>query len=107
MRKIFFRDLIPMHPDTKSKLRIYYKNKKLKNLFIKNNPHEPSEVSSIVYQYNCDQSTSMVDKISYIGHTTMTIKEKFKQQASIKKKHYSTVHGINITGQEMNSNVKV
>ena len=106
MRKIIHRDLIPTHPDTKLKLRIYYKNKKLKSLFIKNNPHKPSEVSSVVYQYNCDQSTCMVDKISYIGHTTTTIKERFKQHASIKK-HYLTVHGINITGQEMNSNVKV
>ena len=104
--KILYRDIIPTHPETKLKLPIYYKNKKLKSLFIKKNPHKPSEVSSVVYQYNCGQSTCMVDKISYIGHTTTTIKERFKQHASIKK-HYSTVHGINITGQEMNSNVKV
>ena len=84
---------MPTHPDTDLKLCIYSKNKKLKSLFIKNNPHKPSEVSSVVYQYNCDQSTCMVDKISYIGHTMTTIKEIFKQHASIKK-HYSTVLGI-------------
>ena len=104
MRKIIYRDVLPTQPDTKLKFRIYYKNKKIKNLFIKNNIHKPFEVSSVVYQYNCDQATCMVDKISYISHTTTTIKERFKQQAYIKK-HSIMVHELNETGQEMTPNV--
>ena len=78
MRKIIYRDLTPTHPDTKLKLHIYYKNEKLESFFIKNNPHKPSEVSSVVYRYNCDQSTCMVDEIRYIGHKMTTIKEIFR-----------------------------
>ena len=69
------------------------------NLLIKNGLQKPSEVSSVVYQYNCD-------KICYICHTTTTIKERFKEHATIKK-YFSMVHGINITGQEITPNVTV
>ena len=95
-----------MKVDTKLKLRIYYRNKKLKSLFIKNKNHKPSEVSSVVYPYIYEQATCVMDKRSYIGHKTTTIKERFKQHASMTK-HSSTVYGINITGQEIKSNVIV
>ena len=48
----------------------------------------------------------MVDKISYVGHITTIIKERFTQHASIKK-HYITVYGIKLTGQEMTPNVTI
>ena len=47
----------------------------------------------------------MMDKLSYIGHTTTT-KERFKQFTSTKK-HYLVVHGINITIQEFFPNMTV
>ena len=104
MRRIIHRDLLQTHPDTKLKLYIYYKIKKLRSLFIKNNIHKPSEVSPVVYRYNCDQATCMEEKISFIGHTTTRIKERFEQHAPIKKQ-FSTVHGINIKAYEMSFNV--
>ena len=54
----------------------------------------------MVYKYICDQETCLVEQASYIGCTTVTIKERFKQHAGIKK-HYLTEHGRNITGSEM------
>ena len=42
----------------------------------------------------------MVSKISYFGHATTTIMERFNQHASINIQ-YTTVLAINVTGQEM------
>ena len=106
IRKIINRDVEATQENGKVNLRIYYKNRKLKNLFIKNNELKPLEESSVVYKYICDQETCLVEQRSYIGCTTVTIKERFKQHAGIKK-HYLTEHGRNITGSEMLPNVSV
>ena len=42
----------------------------------------------------------------YIGLTTVTVRERFKQHASIKK-HFQVVHKENITGNQMLRNVSV
>ena len=88
------------------KLLIYYKNRKLKSLFIKNNPNKPSEQFHVIYQYTCDEVQCTDAQACYIGHTTVTLKERFKQHASVKK-HFQSTHGRNITGSEMLKNVKV
>ena len=45
-------------------------------------------------------------QLCYIGHTTTTIKERFKQHSSIKK-HFRISHNRNITGSEMSKNVTI
>jgi len=89
------------------RLNIYYKNKKLRNIFIKNNPHKPSAEFNVVYKYTCDQAPcTEAQQMYYVGHTTTTIKERFKQHSSIKK-HYRDHHQCNITGKQMLPNVTI
>ena len=88
------------------KINIYYKNKKVKNLFIKNNPNKPEQHFNVVYQYTCEQGQCTTSQPKYIGHTTTTIKERFKQHTAIKK-HYREVHNSNITGSEMQRNITI
>ena len=88
------------------KLFIYYKNKKIKNMFIQNNLHQPAEKFNVVYKYLCNEEPCTEAHVCYIGHTTTTIKERFKQHAAIKK-HYRLTHNRNITGSQMISNVTI
>ena len=71
--------------DMKTKLMIYYKNRKLRNLFIRNNLNPPTEQFNVVYKYTCNQVQCTSAHITYIGHTKTTLKERFKQHSSIKK----------------------
>ena len=85
-------------------LLIYYKNRKLRNLFIRNNNTSSSEEFNVVYKYACDQAQCQAVQACYIGYTTTTIKERMKQHASIKK-HHRIVHNRNITGSQITPNV--
>ena len=97
-------DIIKKHVHTTNeekvlKLSIYYKNKKLKNLFIKNNiannNNDHTQRHHVVYQYTCDQGGCNTPH-QYIGYTTCTLHERFKmhtQTGSIKR-HLQECHAI-------------
>ena len=55
IRKIIQDHISPSENNSLIKLQIFYKNKKLRNLFIKNNPYQPTkgETSHVVYKYTC------------------------------------------------------
>ena len=61
------------------KFNIYYKSRKVKNLFIRNNPNKPDQPFNVVYQYTCNQGECTTSQSTYIGHTRTTIKDRFKQ----------------------------
>ena len=88
------------------KLLIYYKKNKLRNLFIKNNLNKTAVEHNVIYEYVCDEERCTDVHTSYIGHTTSTIKERFKQHSSIKK-HFRQTHNKNITGSQMLPKVKI
>ena len=80
-------------------LRIYYKNKKLKNLFIRNktSSSEISDRHHVVYLYSCNREGC--SSSTYIGYTTCTVAERFRmhtQNGSIKN-HLMECHGENRT----------
>ena len=80
-------------------LRIYYKNKKLKNLFIRNKPRLDSNVSDrhhVVYLYTCNQRGCNSSQ-TYVGYTTCTIDERFRMHAQTGsiKKHLVEKHSMN------------
>jgi hypothetical protein len=100
LHKIISENIRPADPTVKLKLMIFYQNRKLKNVFIKNNSNPPTEEFNVVYRYTCDRVHSNSAQACYIGHTTTTIKERMKQHASIKK-HYKEEHNCNITGSQM------
>ena len=66
------------------KFKIYYKNQKLRNVFIKNNPTKYKEQYNIVYMYTCAQSFRNSVHAKYIGHTTTIITERMKQHILLK-----------------------
>ena len=68
---IFHKHVSPSDPSNEVKLTIYYKSKKLSNLFIKNNVHSnPRETANrhhVVYQYTCSRDGCQATQNTYIG----------------------------------------
>ena len=106
LRRIIRSNVKPTSEAQRINLIIYYKNRKLKNVIIKNNPNKPTEESNVIYKYSCNvQSCKETDEF-YVGMTTVTLKERFKQHSAIKK-HFEQTHMRNITGSQMTRNVSV
>ena len=59
-----------------------------------------------MYKCICDQETCLVEQTSYIGCTTVTIKDRFKKHADIRK-YYLTEHGRKFTGSEILPNLSI
>ena len=106
LKTIIKRNLKAAIPSTIVLLLVYYKNKQLKQLFIKNNSNPSVENYNAVYKYQCDQVQCTSVQACYVGYTTTTLKKRMKQHASIKK-HYKDAYSINITGLQMLQNTSV
>ena len=105
LRNIIFSNVKPA-PDRKLLLQIFYKSRKLKNLFVKNNVNKPEHESSLIYKYTCKKMPCTEADAFYIGLTTVTLKERFKQHRSVKK-HFHAIHKEDITCSEMLRDVSV
>ena len=90
------------------KLSIYYKTKKLSNMFIKNNINRDTTKSSAVYRYTCSNVERCQPQQFYIGFTTTS----FRQRASTHAQtgaiqlHNLNEHGIKITTNDILENMK-
>ena len=92
LHNILNKNLQPL-PNNVIKLFIYYRNKKLKNLVMRNKYHKSDEQSSVVYQYKCQRDEC---NSSYIGYTQATLTERMRnhgQHGSIIK-HLQDNHNI-------------
>ena len=95
------------------KLIIYYKTKKLSNLFIKNNIHRVTDVAdkhNVVYLWTCNRDGCDSTQ-TYLGFTTCTVRDRFRmhtQASSSIKKHLTDKHSINrVTTAELLTAVKI
>ena len=68
LRKIIEKYAKPTNKEKTIDIRIYYKNRKLKNILIRNNHQQPSEDNArVVYSFSCNEIGC---NSSYIGYTT-------------------------------------
>ena len=108
LKRIISSNVLPTDENKSISLLIYYKNKKVRNLFIKNNPHVSSD-NHVVYQYTCAQKKCQLNHQSYIGYTTTTVKQRMTthaQNGSIKN-HSNEAHNINIRTKEIINEIKI
>ena len=105
LKRIIHRN-VKSSTNGKIEIHVFYRNRKLKNLFIKNNTNKPELESNLIYKYKCDKMPCTEVETCYIGLTTVTVRERFKQHRSIKK-HFSDVHNEHVTGSQMMRNVSV
>ena len=78
--------------EAKLKINIYYKSRKIKNLFIRNNPKKPDQPFNVVYQYTCNQGECTTSQSTYIGHTRTTIKDSVIRKFHPRKFHPRKFH---------------
>lgn len=101
LKNIVAKHVKPVKEEEIVELCIYYKNKKLKNLFIHNKDKSPSDSSRhhVVYKYTCNKGgcNSSINQKVYIGYTTCALEERFRMHAQTGsiKEHLRTVHNIN------------
>jgi len=100
LRNIIHSNVKPNVENSIVVLEIFYRNKKLRNLFIRNKPpsanNDISERHGVVYRYTCNKEGCNASQ-TYIGYTTCTISDRFKMHAingSIKN-HITQSHEIN------------
>jgi DNA-binding HxlR family transcriptional regulator len=95
LQDIVTRNIISRNDNERVKLHIYYRNRKLKSLVIRNNPHKPADAFNVVYQYTCEHEECNSSS-TYIGYTEATLTERLRnhtQHGSIIK-HLREKHGI-------------
>ena len=66
--------------DLPIKILIYYKNMKLSNLFIKNDPFYDPRESHVLYQYTCPMTECQASEF-YIGCRMTTLKQRMTTHA--------------------------
>ena len=100
LKEILNKNVYPANTDSKIKLIIYYKNRKLSNLFILNNTHRKEQPVAdqhhCVFQYVCNRDGCNAAQ-TYIGFTTCSIASRFQyliRNSSSIKKHLKGVLNI-------------
>ena len=91
----------PIKAEKKVKLLIYYKNRTLRNLFIKNS-NGSQEHFNVVYKYVCNLEPCSGSE-TYIEHTTTLLKQRIlthTQQGAIRK-HNDRTHKLKMKTQEL------
>ena len=76
LRNIITSNVICKDKDKKLQLTIYYKNKKTRNLVMRNNTNnisKPSKSTNVVYKFTCSHEDCRPQTVSYIGATTTTL----------------------------------
>ena len=114
LKTIIQKHAQPVSNSHELKLIIYYKSRKIKNIFIKNNVHHTNDIAekyNVVYQWTCDRDGCNSTNQEYIGYTTCTIKERFRthtQNSSSIKKHLRDQHQIQkITTAQLIPSIKI
>ena len=107
LRKIISDNVSPKN-NQKINLHIYYKNKKLSQLFIKNNIHGDDVISHVVYQYSCTNEECLPSN-NYIGYTITSLNKRFSMHAQTGSilNHAKSAHNLRPCTKEMLKNVKV
>ena len=72
---VIHKYLKPAQQHKKINVQIYYKNKKLKSLFITNKHHNSDAGDHVVYEYRCKESSC--NAATYIGYTTCSLAKRF------------------------------
>ena len=105
MKKIIADLEVPVREEDQVTLNIFYKSKKLQNLFMKSNIHKPEDQtkeSRVVYQYTCPKQQCQ-PCISYLGYTECTLIDRLRNHAQTGSTltHSIGRHGIRLTAAAM------
>ena len=104
LESIVQKNVKPIDEERQISIKIYYKCKKVKSLFIKNNPQKEKVPFNVVYQYTCNFAEC--NSAKYIGYTEQTLYGRFKQHKSVKE-HLSRIHDTRFICKEVLDSVEI
>ena len=112
LRQIISRNVNANEANAKIKVNIYYKNKKVHNLVMKNNPTKPSLLQStnVVYKYSCpNEDCKLRNNVNYIGMTVTTLSRRLTCHLNSggPRQHLLTEHSIAITRTDLVENTTI
>ena len=93
LQKIIADNVKSTNKNCKVQLQIYYRNRKLKSLLIRNNNNgnkSIGESNHVVYKFTCTKDGCNSTKC-YIGYTTCSLAERFRTHQSVRK-HLLDIH---------------
>jgi hypothetical protein len=101
LNKILHKNVVPTNPSEIIKLQIYYRNKKLRSLFIKNKTWKSEASDRVVYQYSCNQGGC--NSSAYIGYTVCSLAKRFYMhvQSGAIRSHNQTCHSKKLFTKEL------
>ena len=110
IRNIIRRNVIPTNQNSRVKLTIYYKNKRTKDLLLKNDNAPISkgfDQVNVVYKFSCPHEDCTPHSM-YIGMTTTKLSRRLSYHLNQggPKRHMST-HGININRALLEKNTTI
>lgn len=91
LKDLLLKHVKPVNENDILELNIFYRIRKLKSFFIKNNPHKRNSEFNVVYQYTCNEGEC--NSQQYIGYTEQTLEDRFRQHQSVIK-HLREAHNV-------------
>jgi hypothetical protein len=107
--KAIIKKWVKPNENTTLKTTIFYKNRKLKQLLIKNSSTKSNllkDQSNVVYSYQCNAGCNAN---KYIGYTTNTLETRMKQHSysGAIRKHHEDEHNVRIKYGEIITNTSI
>ena len=109
LKAILSKHVKPVDPENRIRLFIYYRNFKVRNLFIRNNPNCENKDYYVVYKWKCNQGQCNLTDTSYIGYTTNTVKERMRchAQSGAINRHLKSKHNLKLTTDQLVKNTSI
>ena len=109
LKDIVRRGVHPVDQEDKLEMVIYYRNRKINNLIMKNNQNEKTGDlgrTGVIYQYTCQTGDCKLQNISYIGMCTTTLSRRLTchLQSGTPKNHSLQEHGTPLTREALVEN---
>ena len=112
LNEIINRNVKCCNENDQLKLVIYYKNPKVSNLLMNNNPmhdNSPLKTSNVIYEFKCSREDCVPLNTNYIGMTTTNLSRRLTMHLrdGAPKKHFKDRHNDDITRDELVANTKI
>ena len=94
------------------KLVIYYKNPKVSNLLMKNNPMQnqtPLKSNCLIYEFQCPREECLPLNIKYVGMTVTSLSRRLTMhlREGAPKKHMTDKHNETLTRDDLVTNTRI
>ena len=113
LKDIIKRNVRCIKDNDELQLVIYYKNPKVNNLLMKNNPNKdrsPLKSTNVIYEYSCPkEDCTLLNTMKYIGMTTNDLSRRLTMhlREGAPKSHMTNHHGTTLTRDHLVNNTRI